>query len=286
MNNILYMSVTDEGRRSIDSSFLDEKVAETESFWQDLIESGRVEHQQNRIVIRPLASDIEDFTEITGDDNFAHVIGLEPVRSKELADMLEESTSYTEPVVPEGYESAGEYRPLQQGALTPTAIAYDPHLGFDGLLTNLELSFIEPVFAGLSPGSADSTAIEKDGRGYDIEATNPWKEEDYVPTEVDYETVGEGDFTDENRRRVAILNALVARAPLENDQSLRDGDIFHSTEVDYPVRVLDGSDFAYRAEGSQEIAETGLGPLKGFHAEDDLDAGKLSYSETYIDADV
>ena len=286
MHNVLYMSVTDNGRRSVDSSFLDKKVAETEDFWQELVEAGRVEQVEGGITVRPVASDVEAFTDITEDANFAHIKGLQPERSTDLADMLEQSTQYTSPEVPEGHEEAGEYRPLQQGALTPTAIAYDSGLGFDGLLTNLELSFREPVFAGVSsPENADATTIVK-GKGYEMTAENPWKQESYTPTVVDYETEGEGDFTEENRRRVALLNTLVARGPLGNGRSPRDGDVFHSAEANYPVAVLDGSEIEYTAGAGEEITDTALGPMKVFEAEDKLEAGQLSYSETYIDADV
>ncbi|MFB6143943.1 MAG: hypothetical protein ABEJ98_01395 [Candidatus Nanohaloarchaea archaeon] len=275
-----------QGRiREIGSTFLDEKAAEMEEFWQKLLERGSVEPMDGGVAMAPAAADVEEFARVTGDDNYAHVKGAAQEQSRELAEMLEGSTQYTEPEVPEGFEDAGEYRPLQQGALTPTAIAYDPRLGFDGLLTDLELSFREPVFAGTSRENADRTEILKNGEGYDVTAVNPWIGEPYTPTVVDYEVEREGDFTEENRRRVALLNALVAREPLENDRSPRDGDVFHEAEADYPSEVMDGSSVEYR-EDSQQATDTALGPLKIFEVDEEMESGSFSYTETYIDAEV
>lgn len=272
-----------EPSRDIDPSFLDRKVSETEDFWQQLVENGSVQEIDKGIVLKPQNEDVERFTHVTADDNFAHVKGKHPERSRKLLEMLEESTQYTEPVIPEGYPEAGSYRPLQQGALTPTAIAYDPHLGFDGLLTDIELSFREPVFAGPTKETADKTSIVRNGDSYDIAAVNPWKDEEYIPTEINYETTGEGDFEQENKRRLALMNALVAREPLENGESPRDGDIFHEADASYPP-VLDET-LAYSVD-AEEVTDTALGSMKVFEVEEELESGDFSYTETYIDASV
>ncbi|MFB6203078.1 MAG: hypothetical protein ABEK01_01155 [Candidatus Nanohaloarchaea archaeon] len=260
-------------------------VEDTEYYWEELRKEGAVEPLEDGEGIRMelTAEEGERFTEVSGDSNFAHIHGREPQRTGELTEMLDASAESTSSKIPETHpEYGGELRPLQQGALTPTALAYSPELGFDGLIKSIELEFDSPVYLGIDRETADRTMIEDREHGTSVLAENPWIEESYEPVTVSYSTVGEEGNRGENMRRIALLNALVARAPVEEDESPRDGHIFSGAEVRYPDRELEGEDLTYRELEDEEISETPMGPVKRFEAGSQDDPG-FSYTEFYVD---